>query len=87
MLEQTIENELRAEGFTAVCSVDEAGRGPLCGSVVAAAVILPPDYVPEGLNDSKKLTAKKREALYDVICEHALSYCIAEATVEEIDSL
>lgn len=87
MLEQTIESELRAEGFTAVCGVDEAGRGPLCGSVVAAAVILPPDYVPEGLNDSKKLTAKKREALYDVICEHALAYCIAEATVEEIDSL
>lgn len=87
MLEQTIERELRAKGYTAVCGVDEAGRGPLCGSVVAAAVILPPDYVPEGLNDSKKLTAKKREALYDVICEHALAYCIAEATVEEIDSL
>ena len=87
MLEQTIEQELREAGYTAVCGVDEAGRGPLCGSVVAAAVILPPDYVPDGLNDSKKLTAKKREALYDVICENALAYCIAEATVEEIDAM
>ena len=87
MLEQIIEAELRAEGYTAVCGVDEAGRGPLCGSVVAAAVILPESYVPEGLNDSKKLTPKKREALYDVILENALAYCIAEATVEEIDAL
>jgi len=86
-MEQSIEQELRAQGFSAVCGVDEAGRGPLCGSVVAAAVILPPDYIPEGLNDSKKLTAKKREALYDVICEHAFAYSIAEATVEEIDEL
>ena len=87
MLEQTIERELREAGYTAVCGVDEAGRGPLCGSVVAAAVILPPNFVPEGLNDSKKLTAKKREALFDVICENAIAYCIAEATVEEIDRL
>ncbi len=86
-MEQGIEQELRAQGFTAVCGVDEAGRGPLCGSVVAAAVILPPDYIPEGLNDSKKLTAKKREALFDVICQNALAYSIAEATVEEIDAL
>jgi len=86
-MEQSIEQELRAQGFSAVCGVDEAGGGPLCGSVVAAAVILPPDYIPEGLNDSKKLTAKKREALYDVICEHAFAYSIAEATVEEIDEL
>ena len=87
MLEQIIENELRSEGYSAVCGVDEAGRGPLCGSVVAAAVILPPDFVLEGLNDSKKLTAKKREALFDLICENALAYCIAEASVEEIDRL
>ena len=87
MLEQTIENQLRAEGYSAICGVDEAGRGPLCGSVVAAACILPPDYVPEGLNDSKKLTAKKREALFEVICEKALAFCIAEASVEEIDEL
>ena len=86
-MEQNIEQELRTKGFTAVCGVDEAGRGPLCGSVVAAAVILPPDYIPEGLNDSKKLTAKKREALFDVICQNALAYSIAEATVEEIDAL
>ena len=86
-MEQNIEQELRAKGFIAVCGVDEAGRGPLCGSVVAAAVILPPDYIPEGLNDSKKLTAKKREALFDVICQNALAYSIAEATVEEIDAL
>lgn len=86
-MEQSIEQELRAQGFSAVCGVDEAGRGPLCGSVVAAAVILPPDYIPEGLNDSKKLTAKKREALFDIICENALAYSIAEASVEEIDAL
>lgn len=87
MLEQIIEQELRDQGFAAVCGVDEAGRGPLCGSVVAAAVILPPDFILEGLNDSKKLTAKKREALFDQICENALAYCIAEASVEEIDRL
>ena len=87
MLEQTIERELREAGYTAVCGVDEAGRGPLCGSVVAAAVILPPNFVLEELNDSKKLTAKKREMLFDVICKNAIAYCIAEATVEEIDRL
>ena len=87
MLEQIIEQELRLQGYAAVCGVDEAGRGPLCGSVVAAAVILPPDFVLDGLNDSKKLTAKKREALFDLICENALAYCIAEASVEEIDRL
>ena len=87
MLEQTIERELRAQGYSTVCGVDEAGRGPLCGSVVAAAVILPPDFFLEGLNDSKKLTAKKREALFDTICENAVAYCIAEATVEEIERL
>ena len=82
MLEQTLENELREQGFAAVCGVDEAGRGPLCGPVVAAACILPPDYVPEGLNDSKKLTPKKRDKLFDEIREHALAYCIAEASFE-----
>ena len=87
MLEQTLEKELREQGYAAVCGVDEAGRGPLCGPVVAAACILPPDYIPEGLNDSKKLTEKKREKLYDVIIQNALAYCIAEASVEEIDEL
>ena len=87
MLEFTIENELRAKGFTAICGVDEAGRGPLCGPVVAAACILPEGYIPEGINDSKKLTEKKREKLFDIICENAVAYCIAEASVEEIDRL
>ena len=74
-----------AEGFTAVCGCDEAGRGPLCGPVVAAAVILPRGLVIEGLNDSKKISEKKREKLYDEIIEKAVAYGIAEATPEEID--
>ena len=87
MLEQTIENELRAKGFAAICGVDEAGRGPLCGPVVAAAVILPPDVQIDGLNDSKKLTPRKRDLLFDEIQQKALAFCIAEASVEEIDRL
>ena len=87
MLEYQIESELNEQGYTAVCGVDEAGRGPLCGPVVAAACILPAGLVIEGLNDSKKLTAKKREVLFDFICENAIAYCIAEASVEEIDRL
>ncbi|MBQ7391817.1 MAG: ribonuclease HII, partial [Clostridia bacterium] len=67
--------------------VDEAGRGPLCGPVFAAACILPDGLVLEGLNDSKKLTPKKREKLFDLICENAITYCIASASVEEIDQL
>ena len=74
-----------AEGYTAVCGCDEAGRGPLCGPVVAAAVILPRGLEIEGLNDSKKLTEKKREALFDVIIENAIAYGIADCTPEEID--
>ena len=79
------EKEAKAEGFETVCGVDEAGRGPLAGPVYAAAVILPPDTVIEGVNDSKKLTEKKREALFDVIREQALSYCVASASEAEID--
>ena len=75
------------EGYTAICGCDEAGRGPLCGPVVAAAVILPRGLTIEGLDDSKKLTEKKREALFEVIKEKALSYCIAEASPEEIDEI
>lgn len=75
------------EGFSAVCGCDEAGRGPLCGPVVAAAVILPRGLVIEGLDDSKKLTEKKREKLFDVIREKALAYAIAEATPQEIDEI
>ena len=76
-----------AEGYTAVCGCDEAGRGPLCGPVVAAAVILPVGCEIPGLNDSKKLTEKKREALFDVIKEKAIAYAIAEASPEEIDDI
>ena len=82
-----IENEKYAEGYTAVCGCDEAGRGPLCGPVVAAACILPMGLVLDGLNDSKKLTPKKRDKLFDDICQNAVSYSIAEASVEEINEL
>lgn len=86
MLEYTLEQELWDAGYEFVCGVDEAGRGPLCGPVVTAAVILPRGLYIEGLNDSKKITAKKREALYEVICESAISYAIEEGTVEEINA-
>jgi len=69
------------------CGVDEAGAGPLCGDVVAAAVILDPENPVAGLNDSKKLTEKKREALFPEIKEKALAFCIARASVEEIDEI
>ena len=87
MLDYTIENQLHEEGFSVVCGIDEAGRGPLCGPVFAAACILPDGLVLEGLNDSKKLTPKKRDKLFDLICENAIAYCIASASVEEIDEL
>jgi len=76
-----------AQGYSIVCGTDEAGRGPLAGSVYAAAVILPTGYEIEGLNDSKKLTEKKREKLFDIIIRDAVSYGIAEATAKEIDEL
>ena len=79
------ETAARQKGFKYVCGVDEAGRGPLAGPVCAAAVILPADAVIEGLNDSKKLSEKKREALYDVITEKALAYSVAFGTLEEIE--
>lgn len=75
------------KGFKTVCGIDEAGRGPLAGPVYAAAVILPIDLEIDGLNDSKKLTEKKREALFDVICEKAISYSIGIATEQEIDEI
>ena len=87
MLEYTIEQDLIDKGYTYVCGVDEAGRGPLCGPVVAAACILPVGLYIEGLNDSKKLTPKKRKEIYNKIIENAIAYCIAEASVEEIDEL
>ena len=73
--------------MTRICGVDEAGRGPLCGSVVAAAVILDPARPIAGLNDSKKLTPKRRERLADEIRAQALAWAVAEASVEEIDRL
>ena len=81
----TYENNAKSRGFKLICGVDEAGRGPLAGPVCAAAVILPEDCDIEGLNDSKKLTEKKREALYDVIIEKALAYSVAYGTLEEIE--
>ena len=81
----SLETELMAEGYAALCGIDEAGRGPLAGPVCAAAVMLPPGLVLPGLNDSKKLSAKRREALYDEITASALHYGIAFATVEEIE--
>ena len=81
------ENIKYAEGYTAVCGTDEAGRGPLAGPVCAAAVILPDGLYIEGLNDSKKLTEKKREKLFEIIKSEAVSYGIAYATAAEIDEL
>ena len=81
------EDKHYAEGYAAVCGCDEAGRGPLWGPVVAAAVILPRGLEIEGLNDSKKLSEKKREALFDIIKEKAIAYAIAEASPEEIDEI
>ncbi len=81
------EDELLASGRGPICGVDEAGRGPLAGPVCAAAVMLPPGLEIPGLNDSKKLTEKKRDELYDQICASAITYGIAFATVEEIEEL
>ncbi len=83
----TKEETFYSDSVHILCGVDEAGRGPLAGPVCAAAVILPRGTVIEGLNDSKKLSEKKREQLFDVICDTALSYAIAFATVEEIEEL
>lgn len=79
-------DKIVSEHFGAVCGIDEAGRGPIAGDVFAAAVILDPNNPIAGLNDSKKLTPKKREALYDEICEKALEYCISQVTVHRIDT-
>ena len=76
----------RARGFLSLCGVDEAGRGPLAGPVYAAAVILRPDVVIDGVNDSKKLSEKRREALFDEICEKAEAFGIASASVQEIET-
>jgi ribonuclease HII len=86
MLTYELEQALADEGYELVCGVDEAGRGPLCGPVAAAAVILPRGLVIEGLNDSKKLSEKRREALYDEICANAIAYSVVLGSVEEINA-
>ncbi len=82
----TYEQEAWAQGYATVCGVDEAGAGPLMGPVYAAAVILPRGCVIDGLNDSKKLTEKKRDALYDVITTAALAWSVASVSAAEIDA-
>lgn len=87
LLTMEMEQEIRERGFAAVCGVDEAGRGPLAGPVVAAAVILPQGIELPGVNDSKKITEKKRELLFDFVKENALAYGIGEASETEIDEI
>lgn len=82
-----LEKELQKKGINNIAGVDEAGRGPLAGDVYAAAVILPKGLYIEGINDSKKLSEKKREALFDIICKKAVSYCISSVTAAEIDKI
>lgn len=81
------ENEIYDSGYSLICGVDEAGRGPLAGPVCAATVILPRNIEIEGLNDSKKLSEAKREKVFELITEKAVSYGIAFASVEEIEEL
>lgn len=87
MPDYSYETEALSKGFSVISGTDEAGRGPLAGPVYAAAVILPTGLSLPGLDDSKKLTEKKREALFTLICREAVSYGIASASVEEIDRL
>lgn len=82
-----IENKIKSQGYSVICGCDEAGRGPLAGPVFAAAVILPENIDIPKLNDSKKLTEKQRDKLFDIIKESALDYCIAQASVEEIEAI
>ncbi|MBR4184181.1 MAG: ribonuclease HII [Clostridia bacterium] len=86
MLDYTFDAKFAAE-YGIVCGTDEAGRGPLAGPVVAAAVVLPEGLAIPGLDDSKKLTEKRREALYGAICEQALAYGIAQSSAREIDGM
>ncbi|MCL2108562.1 MAG: ribonuclease HII [Oscillospiraceae bacterium] len=80
------DNQKRID-YGVICGVDEAGRGPLAGAVFAAAVILPEGLILDGLNDSKKLTEKKRDSLFEKITQHAISYAICTASVEEIEAI
>lgn len=86
-LEYSYEKAAISQGFSSVCGVDEAGRGPLCGPVVAAACILPVGLMLPGLNDSKKLTPAARDILYNEIIDKAVAYSVAESSVEEIDRM
>lgn len=81
------ERQYASDGYQKICGVDEAGRGPLAGPVCAAAVIFPEGIIVEGVNDSKKLTEKKREELFEQIKEKSVAYCVAWAGVEEIEEL
>ena len=87
MPDYELEHALQAAGYSLVCGVDEAGRGPLAGPVCAAAVILKPDATLDGLDDSKKLTEKKRELLFDKICEQAIAYGVALVDNRRIDTV
>ena len=87
MLDREFDLRKRSESIRIICGTDEAGRGPLAGPVAAGACILPEGYVPEGLDDSKKLTEKKREALYAQITENALAWGIGHASAAEIDEI
>lgn len=87
MLDYSYETEAHNEGFNVVCGVDEAGRGPLAGPVFAAAVILPENYTHDILNDSKKLSEKKRDLVYDDIVRDAVSWSVGVATEKEIDQV
>ena len=82
-----IEKELYQKGFKNICGIDEAGRGPLAGPVVIAGVIMPQDSMIEGVNDSKKVSEKKREKLYDIILEEAISYSVAIVGQDVIDEI
>lgn len=86
-MDYSYENNALLNGYKTVCGIDEAGRGPLAGPVYAAAVILPIGLEIEGLNDSKKLSEKKREQLFPIICEKAIAYSIGIATEKEIDEI
>lgn len=87
LMDWTKENSFRKSDGCVVCGCDEAGRGPLAGPVYAAAVILPRSFSLEGLDDSKKLTAARRDRMFDRICEEADAWCVARAEVEEIESM
>lgn len=87
MQRNEFDNQYRQGAIRNIAGVDEAGRGPLAGPVYAAAVILPENYYLEDINDSKKLSEKKREALFDVICENALAYSICSVEAKKIDEI